>query len=38
MATEYTTWGDLFYHIHPYNWAQLGIFMALGLSILGAGW
>jgi hypothetical protein len=33
-----TSWGTLFYGIDPYAWANLGIAMALGMSIAGAAW
>jgi len=32
------TWSDLVYNISPYNWAYMGIALALGCSILGAAW
>jgi len=38
MSTIISTWSDLFYNISPYNWAYLGIAIALGCSILGAAW
>ena len=31
-------WSAILYNISPYFWANLGIAMALGLSILGAAW
>jgi len=34
----YIPWGDLFYEINPYAWAYSGIAIALGASIIGAGW
>eukprot|EP00744_Colponema_vietnamica_P003456 GILI01005297.1.p1 GENE.GILI01005297.1~~GILI01005297.1.p1 ORF type:complete len:200 (-),score=51.90 GILI01005297.1:248-784(-) len=40
MATDLhnTSWGDLFYNISPYSWANVGLALSLGLSIVGAAW
>jgi len=38
MSTLPTTWSDVFYSINPYTWANVGVGLALGLSILGAAW
>ncbi len=38
MSTLPATWGDVFYSVNPYTWANVGIGMALGLSILGSAW
>ena len=32
------TWTDTVYRVNPYFWANLGIGLDLGLSILGAAW
>ena len=32
------TWFDLFGNIDPYAWANMGIAIALGMSIVGAAW
>ena len=32
------SWGDLFYGIDPYAWGNMGIALALGMSIAGAAW
>lgn len=34
----YFPWLELIDLIGPYEWAGLGIALALGLSVLGAGW
>jgi len=36
--TPSTSWPDTFYCISPYAWSYLGIGIALGVSIIGAGW
>ena len=33
-----TTWTETIYYISPYFWADVGIGLDLGLSILGAAW
>ena len=33
-----TTWTEGIYNINPYFWAEVGVGLALGLSILGAAW
>ena len=33
-----TTWTESIYNINPYFWAEVGVGLALGLSILGAAW
>ena len=35
---NYAGWKDIFYCIHPGFWAFIGLTMALGLSVIGAGW
>jgi V-type H+-transporting ATPase proteolipid subunit len=34
----YQTWADLLTYLSPYQWAYLGVGLALGLSIMGAAW
>ncbi|CCF75515.2 V-type H+-transporting ATPase 21kDa proteolipid subunit [Babesia microti strain RI] len=34
----YSAWGDIISGTSPAFWAYIGIFMSLGLSILGAAW
>jgi V-type H+-transporting ATPase proteolipid subunit len=39
MATTLPqTWSSVFYNVSPYLWADVGVGLALGLSILGASW
>lgn len=38
MSTLPQTWAEVFYNINPYLWAEVGVGLALGLSILGAAW
>jgi len=32
------SWGEIFQCINPYFWSYLGVGLALGFSIIGAGW
>ena len=34
----YNGWKDMFYCTEPTSWAFMGVALALGLSIIGAGW
>jgi len=38
MADLHPYWSELLYGINPYAWANIGIAMALGMSIAGAAW
>ena len=37
-TTSNETWNEDIYNINPYFWAEVGVGLALGLSILGAAW
>lgn len=37
-TNETITWSETLYNISPYYWADFGVGLALGLSILGAAW
>merc|ERR1719244_1089493 len=32
------TWGEIFQCINPFFWSYVGVGLALGFSIIGAGW
>lgn len=34
----YTGWSELLTVLSPYGWGQMGVALALGLSIVGAAW
>ena len=36
--STYKTWADVLTYISPYQWAYVGVGLALGLSIMGAAW
>ena len=36
MSTLPDSWANVFYKISPYIWAEVGVALALGLSIFGA--
>ena len=38
MSNNTTAWTETIYYISPYFWADVGIGLDLGLSILGAAW
>ena len=38
MSNNTTAWTETIYYINPYFWADVGIGLDLGLSILGAAW
>jgi hypothetical protein len=38
MTTLPQSWSEVFYGISPYTWANVGIGITVGLSILGAAW
>lgn len=38
MNDMYTGWSELLTSLSPYGWGQMGVAMALGLSIVGAAW
>ena len=38
MSIVLGSWKEVFYNIHPNLWGEVGVGMALGLSILGAAW
>ena len=35
---NYSGWMDMFYCINPTAWLNIGIALAMGLSIFGAAW
>ena len=35
---DLTGWREMFYCIPPHSWANMGIAIALGFSIMGAAW
>ena len=38
VTNNQTSWENTMYYINPYFWANIGIGLDLGLSILGAAW
>ena len=38
VTDNQTSWENTMYYINPYFWANIGIGLDLGLSILGAAW
>lgn len=38
VAGNYSGWLDIFYCINPGFWGFIGLAIALGFSVIGAGW
>jgi len=36
--STYQTWAEVLTYLSPYQWAYIGVGLALGLSIMGAAW